>query len=149
VGLPADFGILDPSSMDNHTENYNNIHEHQFQNQERFDVHADSLGIRRSNESVGDQIVKINAQNTIHANSPHSNASFVSKIPKIGGLKLPRYPLPSSVMQSDGNRADGERQEDVIKLHGSNVQLRDTVLIVVEKLENFIEKTKLVKETKK
>ena len=40
-------------------------------------------------------------------------------------------------------------QEDLQNMYYQNIKLRDMVLMVVQKLENFIEKTMIVKERKK
>ena len=40
-------------------------------------------------------------------------------------------------------------QEDLQNLYYQNIKLRDMVLVVVQKLENFIEKTMIVKERRK
>jgi hypothetical protein len=46
-------------------------------------------------------------------------------------------------------RSVGEKQDELMSLNHQNTKLRDMVLIVVNKLETFIDRTMEVKERKK
>ena len=85
----------------------------------------------------------INLNRDINA-SPLSQNSYTSKIPRFKGLNKPQ-----SIINLESKRSVEEKQEDLMALHQQNIKLRDMVLIVVNKLENFIDRTIEVKERKK
>lgn len=98
-------------------------------------------------------------------------SQFISKIPRLQkNMHLPQPGDPADVQMEPGlhenfnnirglasaNRHhDGQSigttraQEDLQNLYFQNIKLRDMVLVVVQKLESFIEKTMIVKERKK
>jgi len=102
---------------------------------------------------------------------PHDddrNSQFVSKIPRLNkhqrsndqGYSPGGPPQPQNFNAirglADANRYQDQQsvgttriQEDLQNLYYQNIKLRDMVLVVVQKLENFIEKTMIVKERKK
>lgn len=99
---------------------------------------------------------------------PNTN-QFVSKIPRIlknqrqpgGGYQDPLDGFQQNFNNIRGLAAQNQRyhdqqsigttraQEDLQNLYYQNIKLRDMVLMVVQKLDSFIEKTMIVKERKK